>query len=196
MARAAQARRCSLSFGRRRSTQAFFFCARCLMVVVGPYPAKGRCAAETSLCFGARPLCDVPAAASNFKPAPRCSCGARAWTLAVSGDEAQHSSLLCVRAVPRSFWSVRILPKNAALARRPLLLSERARYGVSAAASSAKPAPCLPHGAGAQALAVSGKEAQHSTLLRARLAALVLVGAFSTKERCPDEMLLSFGARP
>jgi hypothetical protein len=103
VARAAQARRCSLSFGRRRSTQAFFFCARCLMVVVGPYPAKGRCAAETSLCFGARPLCDVPAAASNFKPAPRCSCGARAWTLAVSGDEAQHSSLLCVRAVPRSF---------------------------------------------------------------------------------------------
>ena len=129
-------------------------------------------------------------------PAPRGSRGAGAWTLAVSGDEAQHSSLLCVRAVPRSFWSVRILPKNAALARRLLLLSERARYGVSAAASNAKPAPCVPHGAGAQALAVSWKEAQHSTLLRARLAALVLVGVFSTKERSPDEMLLSFGARP
>ena len=143
-----------------------------------------------------RPWCDVPAAASSFMPAPRGSRGAGAWTLAVSGDEAQHSSLLCVRAVPRSFWSVRILPKNAALARRLLLLSERARYGVSAAASSAKPAPCVPHGAGAQALAVSWKEAQHSTLLRARLAALVLVGVFSTKERSPDEMLLSFGARP
>ena len=144
VSRAAQARRCSLSFGRRRSTRAFFTCAQCrdgcgrslpcqralrrrdvsplrrttvvrrvscglqlqasaaclarcrcvgarclsggdavlelpsrarsaAMAVVGPYPTKGRCAGETSLPFGARPLCDVSAAASNFKPAPRVS---------------------------------------------------------------------------------------------------------------------------
>ena len=89
------------------------------MVVVGPYPAKGRCDGETSLPFGARPLCDVPAAASDFKPAPCVSRGAGVWTLAVSGDEAQYSSLLCVRAV----WSVRILPKDAEPARRLFLLS-------------------------------------------------------------------------
>ena len=184
MACAAQARRCSLSLGRRRSTRACFARARCragcdrfmsrrkvphrregslcwcaavvrrascglqlqasaaclarrrrvgarylsgggavlelssrargaAMVVVGPYPAKGRCAGETSLPFGARPLCDVSAAASNFKPAPLVSCGAGVWTLAVSGDEAQHSSLLCACAVPRSFGSVRtLLPRN------------------------------------------------------------------------------------
>ena len=67
---------------------------------------------------------------------------------------------------------------------------------VPAAASSFMPAPRGSRDAGASALAVSKKEAQHSTLLRARLAALILVGAFYTKERCPDEMLLSFGARP
>ena len=56
---------------------------------------------ERALSFGARPWCDVLAAASNFKPAPRGSRGAGASVLAVSGEETQHSSLLCVRLVPR-----------------------------------------------------------------------------------------------
>jgi hypothetical protein len=188
VARAAQARRRSLSLGRRRSTRACFVRARCragcdrfmsrrkvlhrregslfwcaavvrrascglqlqasaaclarrrrvgarclsggdavlelssrarsaAMVVVGPYPAKGRCAGETSLPFGARPFCDVPAAASNFKPAPRGSCGAGAAALAVSGEETQHSSLLCVRVVPRWLWPELTLPTDAVTAR-------------------------------------------------------------------------------
>ena len=79
----------------------FLYLRAVLMVGVGPHPAKGRCAGETSLPFGARPFCDVPAAASNFKPAPRGSCGAGAAALAVSGEETQHSSLLRVRVVPR-----------------------------------------------------------------------------------------------
>ena len=168
------------------------------MVMVGARPAKACIDGEIILPFGARSWYNVLAAATNLMPAPRGSHGAGASVLAVSENVAQHSSLLCVRAVPRSLWSLLFLSKGkgAAPARRLVLLSERARYSVPAAASSAKPAPCLPHGAGAQVLAVSGKEAQHSTLLRTRLAALVLVGAFSTKERCPDEMLLSFGARP
>jgi hypothetical protein len=94
------------------------------MVMVGPYPAKGRCDGETLLPFGSRPWCDVPAAASSFMPAPRGS-----------------------------------------------------------------------RDAGASALAVSLKEAQHSTLLRTRRAALVLVGAHFTEGRYPGEILLSFGAR-
>jgi hypothetical protein len=87
------------------------------MVVDGPHPAKGRCAGETSLLFGARPWCDVPAAASNFKPAPRVSCGAGASALAVSREEARHSSLLRVRVVPRWLWSALTLPKDAVTAR-------------------------------------------------------------------------------
>ena len=84
------------------------------MAVVGPYPAKGRCAGETSLPFGARPLCDVSAAASNFKPAPRVSRGAGASVLAVFREETQYSSFLHVRAVPRWLWSVLTLPRGAA----------------------------------------------------------------------------------
>ena len=89
------------------------------MVMVGARLAKGRRDGKILLPIGARPWCDVPATASNSKPAPRVSRGAGVWTLAVSGDEARYSSLLCVRAV----WSVRILPKDAEPARRLFLLS-------------------------------------------------------------------------
>ena len=58
------------------------------------------------------------------------------------------------------------------------------------------PAPRGSRDAGASALAVSKKEAQHSTLLRTRRAALVLICLLSTKERRASERLLSFGAQP
>ena len=38
------------------------------LVVVGPYPIQGHCTGERPLSFGARPCCNVPAAASNAKP--------------------------------------------------------------------------------------------------------------------------------
>ena len=72
---------------------------------------------ETALSFGARPWCDMTAATSNFKPAPRVSRSTGASALAVSGMEAQHSSLLRVRAVLRSIWPVFILSNGAATAR-------------------------------------------------------------------------------
>ena len=71
------------------------------MVMTGPHPANGCCDGKMLLPFGARPWCDVPAAASNFKPAPLGFCGAGASVLAVSGEETQHSSLLRVRVVPQ-----------------------------------------------------------------------------------------------
>ena len=48
----------------------------------------------------------------------------------------------------------------------------------------------------APALAVSGEEAQHSSLLRARRAALVVVGLGSIEGRRVGGKPLSFGARP
>jgi hypothetical protein len=69
--------------------------------MTGPRATKGRFDGKILLPFGARPWCDVLAAASNFKPAPRGSRGAGASVLAVSGEETQHSRLLCARAVPR-----------------------------------------------------------------------------------------------
>ena len=100
MARAAQARRRSLSLGGGAALELAARARRAALVVVG-LPYKGRCDGERPLSFGARPWCDVPAAASNFKPAPRGLRGAGAAALAVSGEETQHSSLLRVRVVPR-----------------------------------------------------------------------------------------------
>ena len=170
VSRATQARRCSLSFGRRRSTRAFFTCAQCrdgcgrslpcqralnrrdvsplrrttvvrrvscglqlqasaaclarcrcvgarclsggdavlelpsrarsaAMAVVGPYPTKGRCAGER-LSPSAHDRCATCQLRPQTSSQRRVSRGAGAWALAVSGDEAQHSSSLCVRAGP------------------------------------------------------------------------------------------------
>ena len=57
------------------------------------------------------------------------------------------------------------------------------------------PAPRGSRDAGASALSVSGKETQHSTLLRTRRAVLVLICFFPTKGRCDSERPLSFGAQ-
>ena len=48
-----------------------------------------------------RSWCDVQAAVFNAKLAQRASRGTRVPALAVTGDKAQHSSLLNARAVPR-----------------------------------------------------------------------------------------------
>ena len=42
---------------------------RAARVVVAPFSMEGHCTGETSLYFGARPWCDVPAAASEAQPA-------------------------------------------------------------------------------------------------------------------------------
>ena len=49
-------------------------CARrTTLLVVAPCHMKGHCASERPLPFGARPCCDVPAAASNTQPACACA---------------------------------------------------------------------------------------------------------------------------
>ena len=81
-------------------------CARCAALVMdGPYAKEGHCDDEAPISFGACLWCDVPAAASNAKPAPLFTRRMRAPVLAVSGDETQQSSLLLARAVPRWLWS-------------------------------------------------------------------------------------------
>ena len=58
------------------------------LVVLGNHFVEGRRAGERHLSFGVRPWCDVLAAASNAKPAPRVSRGAGAPALSVSREEA------------------------------------------------------------------------------------------------------------
>jgi len=114
---AAQARKRSLSLGRTGAALELVSRAyRAAIVVEGSSPVVCATLAR-GLSVDAAAWCDVPAAASNFKPAPRVSRGTGASALAVSGMKAQHSSLLRVRAVPRSMWSVFTLSKGAATAR-------------------------------------------------------------------------------
>ena len=111
--------------------------------------------------FGARPWCDVPAAASNAKPAPRVPRGAGTPALAVSREEAQHSA--CAARAPCCAGCGRHMPRKGTAGERPLSFGARPWCDVPAAASNAKPAPRVI--ASAPALAVSGEEAQHSSLL-------------------------------
>ena len=77
---------------------------------------------ERPLSFGGRPWCDVLAAhGAGF-----CVARARDTALAISGEEAQHTSLLRTRTVPRWLWPRRALCKGTATA-RGLSLTQRGR---------------------------------------------------------------------
>ena len=68
-------------------------------------PYRGTLRLQELLSFSARSRCDVPAAASNAKPAATFEASARVVLAAVSGEEGQHSSFLLARAAPRWLWS-------------------------------------------------------------------------------------------
>ena len=168
---------------------------RAALVVVDPCPMGRHGVGKSPLSFGARPWCHVPAAASNAKPAPRVSCSARAPALAVS-EEAQHSSLLCARAMPPWLWSARTLSKVTAPA-RAFPLSARAR---GAACQLQPPTPsqrCISPAAQARcAHCLWGKGAALELAGRTRHTAPVVVGPYDKKRHCSGERPPSFSARP
>jgi hypothetical protein len=88
------------------------------LAVIGSCLVERFCTGERARSFGARPWCDVPAVASNSKPAPRGSRGAGASVLAVFREETQYSSFLHVRAIP--YGCGRSLPCQRALRRRDI----------------------------------------------------------------------------
>ena len=73
--------------------------------MVGVGPMKERCASKRLLNFVTQPWSDVPAAASDNKPAAACEGGVCAPSLAVSGEVAQYLTLLRARASLRWLWS-------------------------------------------------------------------------------------------
>ena len=111
---ATQARRRSLSLGGSAAFELASLARGAAMAVIGSCLVERCRTGERPLSLGARSWCDVLAAASNFKTAPRGSCGAGASVLAVFREETQYSSFLHVRAVPRWLWSVLTLPRGAA----------------------------------------------------------------------------------
>ena len=92
----ASARMRSRSLRRRRSTRACCCCARrAPLVVVVPCSIEWRRASERPLCFHARPWCDVPASASNAKPAAACQASARARRRSLSLGRRRRSTRAC-----------------------------------------------------------------------------------------------------
>ena len=73
---------------------------RATLVVVCPYPIQGHYTDDRPLSFGARPRCDVPAAACNTQLAFAGRARERATALAVSREEVHHTCLRRARAVP------------------------------------------------------------------------------------------------
>ena len=71
------------------------------LVVVALCMIQGHCTSEKPLSVGARPCCDVPAAASSTQQTFARGARERATALAVSRDEAQHARLRRARPVLR-----------------------------------------------------------------------------------------------
>ena len=121
------------------------------------------------LSLGARPWCDVPAVATQNRPAFALSRGTRerATALPVSRDEAQRASLLRADAVTRWLWSVHALGKGTAPARG---LSPSACGRGATCQRWPRTISRLSRGTHGRtiALAVSRKEVQHTRLLHAR----------------------------
>ena len=154
----------SVSLGLRRSTRAC--CARksCALIVVYPCHREERCAGERPYTAGARLWCDIPMAASNTNPAPtatrRRRAGARCRCL-WSGGAALGLAARARRTALIAVFLCHV--KEPCAGERPLSSGTRPWCNEPAAASNTKPAPRV-----TPAHAVSGAEAQHSGLLRAR----------------------------
>ena len=74
---------------------------RAALVVVASHTTQGHRTSERPLSFGARPYCDVPAVASNTQKAFAWRSHERTTVLAVSREEARHSSTTrAYRAAP------------------------------------------------------------------------------------------------
>ena len=99
-------RTCALCFlGGGAARELAIRARRGALVMLGRCFVEERHAGERHLSFGVWPWCDVLAAASNAKPAPRVSRGAGAPALSVSREEARYTSFLRARAVLHCVWS-------------------------------------------------------------------------------------------
>ena len=126
----------------------------------------------------------------------RLSCGTpgRAAALAVSGDEAQHSKLLCARAVPRWLWSAHA-PRNGTALARGLSHSVKDR-GATCYLRPPKHSR-LSRGIRRHCFGcLCGGGATRKRAAFARSAALVVVGPCPLRVSCSGERPLSFSARP
>ena len=114
--------------------------ARRAALVVASTNAKQRyCAGKGLLCFSARPWCNVPATASNIKPAPRVSRVLATW---VSLGRGRSTRACCPRApcragCCRSRRKIRTLRRRKASFFRRTTVVQRASCSLQRQASAA-----------------------------------------------------------
>ena len=182
----------SLSLGRRRSTRACCARAPCRAGCGRLCHRKALRRREASLLRRA-PWCDVPAAASNAKPAAACHARS-APALAVSGMR-RSTRACCARAVPRWLWSALAIERT--LRRREASLLRRAPVVRRASCSLQRQASAACHTRAARAaLAVSGRRRSTRACCVRTPCRAGSLAAYPTKARCAGERPLSFGARP
>ena len=140
------------------------------------------------------PLCDVPAAVFNTKPAPRVTQRRRTCALCLWGGGAARKLATRARRGALIVHGKRFVEGRRA-GERHLYFGVRPWYDVRAAASNAKPAPRVLRGAGAPALCLWGGGAARKLAARARRAALEVVKLRPVKGHRTGVRPLSFDAR-
>ena len=153
--------------------------------------ASARCLSSSARARGA--TCQLVAPTSSRR---RMSLGAGAPVLAVSWEEAQHSSLL-LRARRAALTVVcPCLKEGHGAGERPVSFGARPWCDVHAAIPNAKPASHVSRGAGAPKLAVSGEKTQHSSSCTRAPCRAGCGQPMPMEEHCVGERSLSFGVRP
>ena len=184
-----------LAFSGEEAQHSSLLLARAVLLWLSRFMPFRRALRRRRPCsFVAHPWCDVPAAASNATPAPCGAVQARRRSLSLGR---RRSTRACSARAPYRAgcgWSMRhgkTLRWREAFFLRSALVVRRASY--------APPTPSkrsVPRSACAPALAVSGEEAElTSLLLRSRRAALVAAVACALKGHCAGKWPLSVGTR-
>ena len=159
--------------------------SRAALVVMNSYTVEGRRMGERPPSFGTRPWCDVhlqPSTPSQRRVSNAAQAHRRcSWFLGWM----RSTQAFCTRA-PRCAGCDQFIHRRRSPHRKKTSLLRRAPvvpwHDVPTAASDAKPPSqrCVSRGAGTLMLAISGEEANPSTM---RLAVLDVVGLYPTKWR-------------
>ena len=167
---------------------------RAALVVDGLRIIKGHCAGEMPLSFGARPWCDVRAVTSNAQPAFACPTRERHCSGCLSGGGKTRK--LAVRSRRAALAVIGLYTmQGQCIGGMPVSYRARRLCDVRAVNLNAQPAFACPtrecHCAGC----LSGSGKTRKLAVRARRAALAVIGLRTMKGQCIGGIPFSFGAR-
>jgi len=169
---------------------------RAALVAVSPYLAEKCCVDETPLPLSARPRCDVPAAVSDAKPAPRVSRGARSrYSLSLGR---RRSTRPCCARAPCCAGLGLPTPYQRALRRREASPFRRATVVRHASCDLQRQASAACHAAQARqrSLSLGRRGAALELASRARRAVMVVEGSRLVEVRRTGERTLFSDAAP